>query len=185
MAGAMRRTALILFHLTAALSLLVCVAAIGVWAWGCSEGLKVEVSRANPLSEQSMTVSRGELRIIFFDRFNPLGPDWNFMLGWACFAAPDIDLVAVASGIRNAPPSVAGFFVGHVENFDSKATWILLPMAFVVSLFAILPLAAGAWQVRRRRRTRRLRAGCCIACGYDCRATPDRCPECGIPVAAR
>src|SRR5688500_17921214 len=37
----------------------------------------------------------------------------------------------------------------------------------------------AAWQGRRRRR-RRAAAGNCARCGYDLRASPGRCPECGV-----
>lgn len=51
------------------------------------------------------------------------------------------------------------------------------------ALFLILPLlwlavAARGALVRRRQRLK----GCCRICGYDLRASPDRCPECGMPV---
>ena len=54
-------------------------------------------------------------------------------------------------------------------------------LILVLPYWAIfLPLAAATfYYLRNRRRWDRQRQGLCTKCGYDLRATPDRCPECG------
>ena len=54
--------------------------------------------------------------------------------------------------------------------------WGWIPCWFVLLLSAIAPTM---WLRRHRRRRARARSGQCPVCGYDLRATPDRCPECG------
>lgn len=58
--------------------------------------------------------------------------------------------------------------VGHLVIY----THAIYPLA----IFLLLPMA---WLVHKRYTRRRLEARQCLACGYDLRATPDRCPECG------
>jgi hypothetical protein len=76
-----------------------------------------------------------------------------------------------------------GFAMANSEDGVYVRRQFACPYWFITLLTAILPSARlVAW--RRRARHLRMRPGLCRHCGYDCRATPDRCPECGTPVAA-
>jgi hypothetical protein len=77
-----------------------------------------------------------------------------------------------------------GNFGTHMTLDDgrgSEAAFIVSSRAYFVPYWCI---AAGAWLLpaiwfwRWRQWKMRLR-GLCVVCGYDLRATPDRCPECG------
>ena len=66
------------------------------------------------------------------------------------------------------------------DNRDGVTFRVLVfPHALLAGMLFILPLAWAVSARRRRQRVVRLRLGRCASCGYDLRATPGRCPECG------
>jgi len=62
---------------------------------------------------------------------------------------------------------------------------VRVPYGIVIALCLAPPALHWLHGVRTRRRHVRLAGGRCLGCGYDLRATPDRCPECGLEVPPR
>jgi hypothetical protein len=76
-------------------------------------------------------------------------------------------------------------WVSHGDNqtieWGPIATWAVgFPGWACVLATGVLPASAMRRYLRRRREAK-VHAGICVRCGYDLRASPEKCPECGTP----
>jgi hypothetical protein len=158
-------------------SLLLFLATAGLWVRSYWRADKVDWTRSfDPLRNRpfiGLGSSRGRLTIHFGafaagerSRFVKSGWDWD------TYAHSPIPVSNVANRW--------GFGVRSGANLFGRRGVVVFPAWLTVAVFAALPLVRGASFVRRRRR---LREGHCEHCGYDLRATPERCPECGAAKA--
>jgi hypothetical protein len=79
--------------------------------------------------------------------------------------------------VRVTPTTAPVIYPVRIQAIDIPY-WLLLLVTGAYPLYRLLDLPS-------QRRRKRFAAGECLACGYDLRHTPDRCPECGlIPATA-
>jgi hypothetical protein len=97
---------------------------------------------------------------------------WRFVLGHLVTARPP----KLSLGIAWRRPAVVPP-AGVIPRRETIVSYVPLWMTALLS--AILPV--WAWRSRRSRTL----PGMCHRCGYDLRATPDRCPECGTVAATK
>ena len=89
---------------------------------------------------------------------------------WESFAQKPLPY---ADGLRTTR-----FGIGYESDRGPMARYraVVFPTWLAAVLLGLFPAARLARAIRRRRG---VREGLCPKCGYDLRATPDRCPECG------
>jgi predicted RNA-binding Zn-ribbon protein involved in translation (DUF1610 family) len=86
-------------------------------------------------------------------------------------------------GKRTQEPRIWRGYPSRREiDYTTIATIYFVPLWFCAVIFSILPLVEG---YRRTRRILRFRYGRCVHCGYDLRASSEKCPECGHIVQKR
>ena len=75
-----------------------------------------------------------------------------------------------------------GYWRTTSAGYTGRGWEVRFPYWLVLILTSLLPLAESA-RIYRRRSPQA--AGLCPRCGYDLRASPERCPECGTAHLAR
>jgi len=105
-----------------------------------------------------------------------------------CFFGPlDHTSIAALEDIADMTPdtgwpvNVAGlrFTAGSIANFSLDRHVLLEIPYWMPAVFLVTLMAIQGWQGCRKLRRVLRQSGTCAACGYDLRATRDRCPECG------
>jgi hypothetical protein len=87
----------------------------------------------------------------------------------------------IIGGVNFDQYRFAGFVFGPYQDPQStRVCFWAIPHWFAVGVFVILPFASlSGRHLATLRRRRCIAEHRCIFCGYDLRASPDRCPECG------
>jgi hypothetical protein len=78
----------------------------------------------------------------------------------------------------------AGTPIGSVLPTGDLSRILIAPYWAVLGTMTVMTIIPAGFLLRMLRRHRRVRQGRCVRCGYDVRATPDRCPECGTAQTA-
>jgi hypothetical protein len=151
----------------AAVSLVACLATVAFWASGKAWSPSAVVRETRPVTGRRYAVVLGYEAVVLQvlrPAADPGRKDGDLVVFWG---------FAYVSGAVYGAGLASNTVLGEVRA-------VHVPYWFVVLATAALP-AWWVYPVVRRRFV--TPAGHCGGCGYDLRASPERCPECGAVAA--
>jgi hypothetical protein len=172
-----------LFNFITLVSLLMCLAATVLWVrsyWSSDSIIREGPAETLVGSESGQLVLN---RSYPGEAGRATAPGWRFQT----FPTPEREEFVYTNG-RQFRYRALGFEIASYRPiphtmwasgipFTSVRYWTAgVPHWFAVGVLALPP---ALWLRRRQRRRHARRAGLCASCGYDLRASPGRCPECG------
>ena len=181
-----------IFSIATVLSLLVSAATAAVWVLGMNwqawcDSILIQVNGRNWLQHHRVfLLSDGRIE---WEMDDVLGqnqqvlPDardgrWQF---W--FERRDAADEILTKGLRPLWRSGRGKpTAGMSEILVVRYQQLDIPCWCLIAIFGILPVA---WLMRRRRQKSGTAHNRCLVCGYDLRASTERCPECGTPILGK
>ena len=183
------------FNIMAVFSLLLCAATVGLWVrsysvidrvecnagWNSSTDWRIEdISIGSSEGHFEFIVSYSPRHIIPLsaEPFHITHSQWPSGLfgppGRVAWNGCGFYQYTVRYGMIRA----GGFSIRSPD--DTLVVHDGVPYWFIMAAFAGLP---GWWIYRRRSRRGIMIKGHCVRCGYDLRASKERCPECGTLIA--
>ncbi|MDB5332244.1 MAG: hypothetical protein JWP03_3395 [Phycisphaerales bacterium] len=177
------------FNFLAALSLLLCAGMIALWLrsyWGVDQFICITDTKRYVVNFSDGEFALQTAESEYFR--NMQGWQWRRWPGHQSVWQQSLWNRSVVAQ-RPARRTRLGFWWGGIANGNSSGgisgstspgvIGPIWPLAFLPAVFPIAWSAGYRRRLRRRRKTR----GLCPMCGYDVRATPERCPECGFQTA--
>jgi hypothetical protein len=147
-----------------------------VLAWVWTKSYRADLAVEHSFNQTTLQLGTSPGRLSFFHGilFHPNTPMYNSRIYFFPRTQMNDDM---DKGEWSSPSGqFAGIRWNHSENDIGKNWTFQIPIWMIIlPLFALPLLSTKRFLVRHYRAVH----GQCITCGYDLRATPGRCPECG------